>query len=74
MRPERKALRDRMRAIRTHDELQDELSRYTLSEPERAVATLAFGHRKSTAAIAEETGYSRHTVAKLMRSVYARLA
>lgn len=27
MRPERKALRDRMRAIRTHDELQDELSR-----------------------------------------------
>lgn len=74
MKPEHKALRDRMRAIPTHDELQRELSRYTLSDAERAVATLSFGHRRSRAAIAEETGYSVHTVRRLMEGVYNRLS
>lgn len=74
MRKERKAIRDRLRAIPTHEQLQQELDRYTLSDTERAVATLAFGHRRTMAAIARETGYSIHTVRRTMDGLYTRIA
>lgn len=56
MRPERKALRDRLTSIRTREELDAELSRYNLSDAEHLVATLRFCYRKSRKAIAQETG------------------